>query len=98
MVHRCQLHCHTMDPLTIESLNIEDQGKWLDFMFDMDMVMACKRTSDEIDEPMYDCTTLYAYNGDSFVIDTDYKQFFELYTIHKKLVINIEPQDDNLEL
>lgn len=80
MIHHCNLHCHTIDPVQLENLSIEDNGKWLPFSFHMDMVMAVKLTSDEIDDKLFNCTTLFTEAGDTFIIDTPYKRFSHLYS------------------
>jgi len=79
MIHECNLNCHTMDPSKMSDLGIEDAGKWMPFMFHMEMVEAAKLTSDEADAATYGCTTVFTKNGDAYIIDTPYKEFFELF-------------------
>lgn len=82
MLHECNLHCHAMDPNQLDMLNIEDQGKWLPFTFDMDMVIGCKMTNDDVDDKLYNCTTIFSDSADSFIIDTPYKKFLKVYKEH----------------
>ena len=79
MVHECNLNCHTIDPSKMDVLGIEDQGKWMPFIFHMGMVEAAKLTSDEAPMATYGCTTIFTNTGDAYIIDTPYLEFFELY-------------------
>jgi len=79
-VHRCNLHCHSMDPETLEMMGIEqDRGKWLPFAFDLNIVVACKLTSDEEDQPTYNCSTIFTEFGDTYIIDTPYTLFQDIF-------------------
>ena len=80
MIHHCNLHCHTIDPVQVENLQLTDHGKWLPFTFHMDMVVGCKMTTDDVDDQLYNCTTLFSEQGDTFIIDTTYNKFSLLYT------------------
>ena len=94
MIHECNLNCHTMDPSKMGDLGIEDNGKWMPFLFHMDMVEAAKLTSDDVDAPTFGCTTIFTRGGDAYIIDTPYKEFFKLYKEY-----NFEnPGDDSLDL
>jgi len=77
MIHQCNIHCHTIDPTRLDLLNIEDKGKWLPFLFHLDIVIAAKQTSDEQEEMTYNCTTVFTEHGDTYVIDTPYFDFFK---------------------
>jgi len=78
MLHECNLNCHTMDPTKMSDLGIEDNGKWMPFIFHMDMVEAAKLTSDDEDMSTYGCTTIFTRGGDAYIIDTPYREFFDL--------------------
>lgn len=78
MLHECNLNCHTMDPTKMSDLGIEDGGKWMPFIFDMDMIEAAKLTSDEEDQSTYGCTTVFTKHGEAYIIDTPYLKFFKI--------------------
>lgn len=82
MIHRCNIHCHTMDLEKAESMGIEDRGKWLPFSFLLDITVACKMTSDDEDEMTYNCTTVFTEHGDTYVIDTPYSEFNSLFEMY----------------
>ena len=75
----------------------EDEGKWLPFIFDMEMISAAKLSSDEKDSPAYNCTTIFTNNGDTFIIDTPFKEFFKQYKVYHTLDL-LEDSDDNEDL
>lgn len=82
MIHTCNIHCHTMDLDRADLMGIEDSGKWLPFAFHLDVVIACKLTTDEEDQLVYNCTTIFTEHGDTYIIDTPYTEFqtiFQLY-------------------
>jgi hypothetical protein len=63
-------------------MGIEDKGKWLPFAFHLDIVVACKLTTDDEEETVYNCTTVFTDQGDTYIIDTPYTEFqtiFQLY-------------------
>lgn len=94
MVHECKVQCHTMDIKTAEALGMEDNGKWLPFIFDMGIIDAAKMSSDEADSPSYNCTSIFTKNGDTFIIDTHYKEFFAKFIEYNALNIDFMPDDD----
>jgi hypothetical protein len=67
-----------MDPTKLTDLGINDEGKWMPFIFHMEMVEAAKLTSEDVDMPTYGCTTIFTKNGDAYIIDTPYQTFFNL--------------------
>lgn len=67
-----------MDPSKMGDLGIEDTGKWMPFIFHMDMVEAAKLTSDDEEGPLFNCTTIFTKSGDAYIIDTPYMDFFKL--------------------
>ena len=81
-VHTCNLHCHALDPLQAEAMGIKDPGKWLPFDFHMGIVVGCKMASDDPEEPVYQCTTLYTEEGNVFIIDTPHAVFRKLFTAY----------------
>jgi hypothetical protein len=68
-----------MDFKQLDILGIEDTGKWMPFIFHLDVVESAKLTSDDPNMPTYDCTTIFTRSGDAYIIDTPYTKFFELY-------------------
>ena len=79
MIHECNIHCRTMATTTAESLGIEDPGKWMPLVLTLSNIYAAKLTSDDIDDELYGCTTVFCYDGDTFIIDTPYNDFKEIY-------------------
>ena len=82
MIHTCNIHCHTMDLDRADLMGLTDKGKWLPFAFHLDIVVACKLTTDDEEETVYNCTTVFTDQGDSYIIDTPYTEFqtiFQLY-------------------
>lgn len=96
MLHECNLNCHTMDPSKMSDLGIEDNGKWMPFIFDMDMIEAAKLTSDEEDQSTYGCTTVFTKHGEAYIIDTPYKEFFSLFKSYYDDATDSNPDDLNL--
>ena len=90
MLHECNLNCHTMDPSKMSDLGIEDSGKWMPFIFHMNMVEAAKLTSEDKDMATYGCTTIFTSGGDAYIIDTPYREFFDLLKDY-----NLEISEDN---
>lgn len=102
MTHRCNVQCHSMEAQSSELLGIEDEGKWMPFLFDLDMVDAIKLTSDDKDATTYRCTTLFTNQGDTYIIDTDFEQFAKIFIDYKSL-FDLDPNqedddDDSLDL
>lgn len=95
MIHSCRIHCHTMDTEKADLMGIKDTGKWLPFAFHMDVVIACKVTSDDPSEPVVDCTTIFTDSGDTYIIDTPYDRFF---TKFKKYHDTEEEDSSSLDL
>lgn len=94
MLHECNLNCHTIDPTKMSDLGIEDGGKWMPFIFDMDMIEAAKLTSDEEDMSTYGCTTVFTKHGEAYIIDTPYKEFFSLLKTYYDDVDGSSSDDD----
>jgi len=101
MIHECKVQCHTMDSKSLEDLGIDDYGKWLPFIFDMEMVEAAKLSSDELDSPTYNCTTIFTKSGDTYIIDTLPEEFFKKFIEYNNILMadegDIDP-DNDLEL
>lgn len=100
MIHSCKVHCHTFDPDREESMGMEDPGKWLPFSFHMSIVQACKMTSDDEDDRLYDCTTIFTDNNDTFIIDTSFKEFDTLFKLFNPTPIDLSsllPKKDDKE-
>lgn len=82
LVHRCKIHCHTMDPAQLDLMGVDDVGKWMSFAFHMDIVVAIKLAADQEDLLAYGCTTVFTENGDTYIIDTPYEEFELLFYNH----------------
>lgn len=83
MIHKCKIQCHTIDPGQLDLMGLdEDKGKWLPFAFHMDIVVAIKMSTDEDDQIAYGCTTVFTENGDTYIIDTSYEEFEEIFFSH----------------
>lgn len=93
MIHTCNVHCHAMEPDQVDMMGIKDPGKWLPFAFHMDIVVACKQTTDESDHLAYNCTTIFA-EYDSYIIDTPYKEFIKIFQDYHN---NAPSQDEDLD-
>jgi hypothetical protein len=78
----------------MSDLGIEDGGKWMPFIFDMDMIEAAKLTSDEEDMSTYGCTTVFTKHGEAYIIDTPYKEFFSLLKTYYDDVDGPSSDDD----
>lgn len=99
MIHECKIHCHTMDLAKAELMGFIDQGKWLPFAFHMDMVSAIKMTSDDEEEPTYNCTTVFGDAGETYIIDTPYKKFLKIWQDYVLLnTDDMSEQEEDLEL
>jgi hypothetical protein len=79
MIHTCNIHCHALDIEKVELMGLEDKGQWMSFAFHMDIVVACKLTSLEEDSLTYNCTTIFTEHGDTYIIDTQYKTFQQMF-------------------
>lgn len=95
MIHKCKVQCHTIDPKTVELTGLEDKGKWLPFVFNMDVIDAAKLSSDEEDSPTYNCTTVFTSNGDTFIIDTPYEEFLKKFDQYNSIQIIIKEEDED---
>lgn len=80
MIHSCNIHCHTINPDKLEMMGLDDDaGKWMPFTVLLHHIVACKLASDEEELMVHGCTTLFTENGDTYIIDTPYKEFSELF-------------------
>jgi hypothetical protein len=82
----------------MSDLGLEDGGKWMPFIFDMDMIEAAKLTSDEEDMSTYGCTTVFTKHGEAYIIDTPYKEFFKLLKELYKDDDDINSENEDLDL
>jgi hypothetical protein len=57
----------------------EDKGKWLPFAFHLDIVVAVKLSTDDEDQISYGCTSVFTEAGDTYIIDTPYEEFEEIF-------------------
>lgn len=79
MIHSCKVHCHALPIEKAADLNMDDPGKWLPFSFHLGMVIACKMTSDDPEDDVYNCTTIYTEQNDSYIINTPFAEFDRLF-------------------
>lgn len=82
MVHECNINCNTMDINTAEALGIDDPGRWVPFIIDLDDIYAAKEVNHDTDETN---TAIFCYDTDIYIIDTPFNKF-------KKLFINSKNQ------
>lgn len=82
MIHTCNIHCHTIDLEKADLLGVDDKGKWLPFAFHMDIVVACKLTTDDEEELVYGCTTVFTDHNDTYIIDTPFTEFVTLFQVY----------------
>lgn len=83
MIHKCKIHCHSIDPTQMDLMGLdEDKGKWLPFALHMGVVVAIKMATDEEDQLAYGCTTIFTEQGDTYIIDTHYEEFEELFAAY----------------
>jgi hypothetical protein len=71
-----------MDLDRADLLGVDDTGKWLPFAFHMDIVVACKMTTDDRDEEVYNCTTIFTDHSDTYIIDTPYTEFISVFQMY----------------
>ena len=82
MIHSCNVHCHSISGTEAELLGIEDAGKWLPFSFIINTIIAIKQASDDEEERTFNCTTIFMENGESFVIDTPFYTFQQVWNLN----------------
>lgn len=96
-VHSCNLHCHTIDPTKLERMGIDDDpGQWMPFSFLMDSVASCKLTSNEEELLVYNCTTIFTVDGDTYIIDTPYEDFQQKFTRYYEHMAGYTPEPADL--
>lgn len=97
-IHECNVYCYNQPPDLLELMGKEDaeDGKWLPFAFSMELVDAVKMASDDDTKLTYNRTALFFNGGDTYIIDTPYKKFLNLW----KDFIGMadEPGPNDLEL
>ena len=102
MIHRCKIQCHSIDKTISELTGEPDPGKWLPFVFNMDLIAAAKLSSDEEDSISFGCTTLFCNSGETYVIDTSFRVFMNKFIKYSKWVDGEideeETPTDNLDL
>lgn len=81
MVHKCNIHCHDIDPEKMHIMGMDDNenSTWMPFCFHMGIVIACKLSDNEVGGFSYNCTTVYTEQGDTYSIDTPYREFEEKF-------------------
>lgn len=97
MIYECNVYCHSNPPDIEEMLGkTNDDGKWLPFAVDISLIDACKMSSDLPDDLTYRATSLFLQSGDTFVIDTPFKEFIKIWKQYKE-DLDLS-SDDDLEL
>lgn len=79
LIHRCKIHCHTIDPGQLDLMGVDDVGKWMPFAFHMDIVVAIKLSTDEEDLLPFGCTTVFTESGDTYIISTPFEEFEQIF-------------------
>lgn len=97
MIYECKVYCHSGPPDMEEILGKIEDGKWLPFAVDISLVDACKMSTDVPDDFTYKATSLFMQNGDTFVIDTPYREFVRIWKQFKE-DSHISDDADDLEL
>jgi hypothetical protein len=98
MIYECKVYCHT-SALDLSDIGVEDEGKWMPFAFDITLVDAVKLSSDDSEKLSYNCTSIFLHNGDSYVIDTKYKDFLKIWKKSSTITfLDEEDDDDDLNL
>jgi len=78
MIHKCNVHCFSLDKDTSELLGKKsDEGKWMPFAVDISLIIAVKLSHDDDEKMTFGKTTIYLQDGDTFVIDTPYDVFLD---------------------
>jgi len=101
MIHRCKVHCHTINPTEMNLLGLNDDGgKWLPFAIDIGVVTAAKMSTDEIGEPSYNCTSIFTNTGETFILDTHYLDFINKWESYINMMdggidLNLSLGDDD---
>jgi len=101
MMHSCNVHCHSINIEDVNIIGMNDDGKWLPFAFLLDVVIAIKVASDDEEEPVFNCTTVFTDAGESYTIDTPYMTFQEIwknYLTYSEEDESDEGDDDNFKL
>lgn len=80
MILQCKVHCWAIPEDEAEMMNVEDPGSWLKSAIDLNQVKALKQTTDEIEDPLYYCTTVYFQGtGDPFTINVPFDKVLRLW-------------------
>ena len=98
MIHTCNIHCHTLEVEKAELMGLEDKGRWMPFAFHLDIVIACKLTSDEDDSLVNGCTTIFTEPGDTYIIDTPYEQFMPIFKTYYNDELDATEAKGDIEL
>lgn len=93
MIHECNIHCHAIEIDKADLMGLEDKGKWLPFIFHLSIVIAAKMTTDDSDEVTHNCTSVFTEHGDSYIIDTPYKEFAAMWKKYQLDLPNVEEKD-----
>jgi hypothetical protein len=83
-----------MDLDRADLLGVDDTGKWLPFAFHMDIVVACKMTTDDRDEEVYNCTTIFTDHSDTYIIDTPYTEFISVFQMYHEDPLSSSKNDE----
>lgn len=82
MLHECNVFCHSSESELMDLLGKDDilgVGKWLPFTFDVSLVTAVKMTTDDQESMVYRCSTIFLSSGDTYIVDTLYRDFISVW-------------------
>lgn len=98
MVHECNVFCHSAESDLMNLLGKDELsvGKWLPFAFDISLIDAVKMTTDDSESMLYRCSTVFLQSGDTYIIDTKFRDLIALWKQSDGLTF--EEGDDDLEL
>jgi hypothetical protein len=71
----------------------EDPGKWLPFAIDLGTINCVKLATDDVDQLVYNCSTLYTSTGDMFIVDTPYSKMVDIWQEYTNDVFGSLNQD-----
>ena len=81
MVHECNVFCHSAESDLMNLLGKDELsvGKWLPFAFDISLIDAVKMTTDDSESMLYRCSTVFLQSGDTYIIDTKFRDLIALW-------------------
>lgn len=94
MIHECNVFCHSVESDMMDLFGKDDPnvGKWLPFSFDISLIDAIKMSTDDKESMIYKCTTIFLSNGNTYIIDTKYRDLLDIWKEY------VTPQSDSNDL